>query len=332
MTPPRLLSALIAVAILALLGIVLGLWFWYRAPRRFRGGTSVAAAYDDWTRDGLLEDLWGEHIHLGHYGRPAGSRDFRQAKADFVRMLALWGGLDQLAPGSTVLDVGCGIGGSSRLLAREFGLRVIGISISPGQIERARSLTPQDLDCRFQVMDALALDLPDGSVDAVWTVEAAPHIADKQRFADELLRVLRPGGRLVAADWNRRDDHGRPYSSLEAWVLEQLQVQWAHPPFASIREVCRDLARADAAGGAPANPEWADWSVETLPSWPDSVLEGVRRPMAVLRHGPRGILKALREVPTILLMWWAFGTGLMQFGVFRLQRDGGDRDGLGRQV
>jgi MPBQ/MSBQ methyltransferase len=317
-----LFTAALAVAILAVLAVAVGLWFWYGAPRRFRGGRSVAAAYDDWTRDGLLEDLWGEHIHLGHYGRPAVRRDFRQAKADFVKVLARWGGLHQLPPGSIVLDVGCGIGGSSRLLAREFGLRVIGISISPGQIDRARSLTPSDLDCQFQMMDALDLDLPDGSVDAIWTVEAAPHIADKRRFAAELLRVLRPGGRLVAADWNRRDDRMRPYSPLEAWVLEQLQVQWAHPPFASIPEVCRDLAGAEAAVNGSTAPEWADWSRETLPSWPDSILEGLRRPMAVLRHGPGGILKALREVPTIVLMWWAFGTGLMQFGVFRLRLDG----------
>ena len=317
-------------AFVALALLMLGLWLWYRAPRRYRSGKSVANAYDDWTRDGLLEDLWGEHIHLGHYGRPAGRRDFREAKADLVRELARWGGLDQLPRGATVLDVGCGIGGSSRLLAREFGLRVIGISISPGQIERARSLTPADLGCRFEVMDALDLTLDDASVDAVWTVEAAPHIADKQRFAAELLRVLRPGGRLVAADWNRRDDQGRQFSPLEAWVLEQLQVQWAHPPFASIRDVCRDLEQA----GRPLvarGPEAGDWSRETLPSWPDSILEGVRRPMAVLRHGPGGLIKGLREIPTILLMWWAFGTGLMQFGVFRLQRAATNRGPAGDQ-
>ena len=316
-------------AFVALALLMLGLWLWYRAPRRYRSGKSVANAYDDWTRDGLLEDLWGEHIHLGHYGRPAGRRDFREAKADLVRELARWGGLDQLPRGATVLDVGCGIGGSSRLLAREFGLRVIGISISPGQIERARSLTPADLDCRFEVMDALDLTLADASVDAVWTVEAAPHIADKQRFAAELLRVLRPGGRLVAADWNRRDDQGRPFSPLEAWVLEQLQVQWAHPPFASIRDVCRDLEQAGRA--LARGPEAGDWSRETLPSWPDSILEGVRRPMAVLRHGPGGLIKGLREIPTILLMWWAFGTGLMQFGVFRLQRAATNRSPAGDQ-
>jgi MPBQ/MSBQ methyltransferase len=315
-----LISTLGTGTLLGLGLLVMGVWLWYRAPRRYRSGRSVATAYDDWTRDGLLEDLWGEHIHLGYYGRPAGRRDFREAKADLVRILARWGGLDQLPRGSTVLDVGCGIGGSSRLLAREFGLRVIGISISPGQIERARSLTPAELDCHFEVMDALNLDLADASVDAVWTVEAAPHIADKQRFAAELLRVLRPGGLLVAADWNRRDDHGRPFSPLESWVLEQLQVQWAHPPFASIRDVCRDLDRTG------LGPESGDWSRETLPSWPDSILEGVRRPMAQHCHGPGGLIKALREVPTILLMWWAFGTGLMQFGVFRLQGADADRD------
>jgi len=54
-------------------------------------------------------------------------------------------------------------------------------------------------------MDALALDLPDRGFDAVWSVEAAPHMPDKQRYVDELLRMLRPQGRLAMADWNRRD-------------------------------------------------------------------------------------------------------------------------------
>jgi MPBQ/MSBQ methyltransferase len=165
-------------------------------------------------------------------------------------------------------------------------------------------------------MDALALDLPDGSFDAVWTVECAPHIADKQRFANELLRVLKPGGLLVAADWNQRDDRQRPFSSLESWVLEQLRVQWAHPAFSSIASFCANLQ----ASGQPLKQlTTGDWSRETLPSWGDSVIEGLRRPGAVLGLGPRAVLKGLREVPTLLLMGWAFRRGLMQFGLFRVQ-------------
>ena len=64
----------------------------------------------------------------------------------------------------------------------------------------------------------------------------------------------------------------------------------------------------------------ADWTGATLPSWFDSIAEGLRRPGAVLGLGPKAVLQGLRETPTLLLMHWAFATGLMQFGVFRLSR------------
>jgi len=49
----------------------------------------------------------------------------------------------------------------------------------------------------------------------------------------------------------------------------------------------------------------------------DSIVEGARRPGAVLGLGPRAVIQGLRETPTLLLMHWAFRSGLMQFGVFR---------------
>jgi MPBQ/MSBQ methyltransferase len=54
-----------------------------------------------------------------------------------------------------------------------------------------------------------------------------------------------------------------------------------------------------------------------VPSWRDSIAEGVRRPLAVLSLGPGAVLQGLRETPTLLLMDWAFRHGLMRFGVFR---------------
>ena len=307
---------------LALVGLLLvGLLVWSKRDRAFESTASVAEAYDRWTDDQLLERLWGEHVHLGHYGNPPQRRDFRRAKEDFVHELVRWSGLDQLPPGSRVLDVGCGIGGSARILARDYGLDVLGISISPGQIRRAQELTPKGLSCRFAVMDALNLQLSEGSFDAVWSVEAGPHMPDKQRYADELLRVLRPGGLLAVADWNRRDAAVQPLNRLERWVMHQLLVQWAHPEFASIPGFRRNLerspwSRGPASGGAML-VDTGDWSRETLPSWIDSIVEGARRPLAVLGLGPKAVLMGLRETPTLLLMHWGFDTGMMQFGVFR---------------
>ena len=121
---------------------------WRRHQRAYSDSASVAEAYDRWTDDALLEALWGEHVHLGHYGSPPRQRDFRAAKEDLVHALVHWSGLDGLPPGSRILDVGCGIGGSARILARDYGFNVLGISISPAQIARAQTLTPPDLEER----------------------------------------------------------------------------------------------------------------------------------------------------------------------------------------
>ena len=229
--------------------------------------------------------------------------------------LVRWSGLDQLPPGSKVLDVGCGIGGSARILARDYGFDVLGISISPLQIERARALTPAGLSCTFAVMDAMALELPNATFAGVWSVEACPHMPDKQGYADELLRVLAPSGYLAVADWNRRDPADGAMNRLERLVMQQLLEQWAHPEFASIQSLQRHLEGSRHAAGIRIDT--ADWSQATLPSWFDSIAEGARRPAAILGLGPQALVAALREVPTILLMQWAFATGLMQFGVFR---------------
>ena len=310
MTSSAVLGLAIGLPVAAVAAIVI----WSKRNRAYHSSESVAAAYDAWTEDRLLENLWGEHVHLGHYGDPPRRRDFRDAKADFVHALVHWSGLDQLPAGSKVLDVGCGIGGSARILAQDYGLDVVGISISPAQVARATALTPDRLNCRFAVMDALDLQLSDQSFDGVWSVEAGPHMPNKQQYADELLRVLKPGGTLAVADWNRRDSSDGEMNRQERWVMHQLLTQWAHPEFSSIKGFHRNL-EVSAFQRGPIEVD--DWTRATLPSWIDSIVEGVRRPGAVLSLGPAAVLQGLRETPTLLLMHWAFATGLMQFGVFR---------------
>lgn len=297
--------------------ITIGIALYLFTARRYQSAESVANSYDQWTEDGILEFYWGEHIHLGHYGSPPQRKDFITAKEDFVHEMVRWGGLDKLPTGTTLLDVGCGIGGSSRILAKDYGFAVTGVTISPQQVQRAQELTPEGVNATFKVDDAMALSFPDASFDIVWSIEAGPHMPDKAVFAKELMRVLKPGGVLVVADWNQRDDRVKPLNRWERPVMQQLLDQWSHPAFSSIEGFSELLAQTGLVEGEVVT---ADWTAETLPSWLDSIWQGIARPQGLIQFGISGLIKSLREVPTLLLMRLAFGTGLCRFGMFRATR------------
>lgn len=297
--------------------LALGIAVYLSTARNYQSADSVANSYDEWTEDGILEFYWGEHIHLGHYGSPPKSKEFIAAKYDFVDEMVRWGGLDELPTGTTLLDVGCGIGGSSRILAKDYNFDVTGVTISPQQVKRAQELTPEGVEAKFLVDDAMALSFPDASFDVVWSVEAGPHMPDKAVFAQELLRVLKPGGILVVADWNQRDDRIVPLNFWEKPVMKQLLDQWSHPAFSSIEGFSELLAKTGLVEGEVVTD---DWTKETLPSWIDSIWQGIIKPKGLVMFGFAGLIKSLREVPTILLMRLAFGNGLCRFGMFRATR------------
>jgi MPBQ/MSBQ methyltransferase len=101
--------------------------------------------------------------------------------------------------GMYVLDLGCGLGGSSRYLAAECGCRVAAIDLTPNFVEVARILTARcGLADRidFRQANALALPFQDSSFDHVWSYAVTMNIADKEGLGREVARVLKPGGRL----------------------------------------------------------------------------------------------------------------------------------------
>ncbi len=310
------MDLLLSTVQITTVALVIGVIVYFLTPRRYESADTVADSYDEWTQDGVLEYYWGEHIHLGHYGSPPTNKGFLEAKVDFVHEMVRWGGLDKLPKGTRVLDVGCGIGGSSRILAEDYGFDVTGITISANQVKRANELTPEGVSAKFQVDDAMALSFPDGSFDVVWCIEAGPHMPDKAVFAGELMRVLKPGGNLVVADWNQRDDRQVPLNSWEKPVMKQLLEQWSHPAFASIEGFSELL---EATGKVEGEVVTADWSKETLPSWLDSIWQGIIKPQGLLKFGIAW-LRSVREVPTLILMRIAFGSGLCRFGMFKATR------------
>ena len=102
-----------------------------------------------------------------------------------------------------VLDVGSGIGGTSRCLAMEFGCRVTGIDLTDEYCRAAEMLSSKvglaDL-VDYRQGDATNLPFDDGVFDVVWTEHVAMNIPDKRRFYSEMYRVLKPGGTLAIYD------------------------------------------------------------------------------------------------------------------------------------
>ncbi|MBA3691082.1 MAG: methyltransferase domain-containing protein [Actinobacteria bacterium] len=129
-------------------------------------------------------------VRLETYDEDLGQAGWLQAAE--AREFASWLGTDL----TSILDVACGSGGISALLARETGTAVTGVDNDPRAIEAAIARgTPR---CTFQVTDANEpLLFDDGSFDAVFSNDSAHHLRDRAAALRDWARLLRPGGRVL---------------------------------------------------------------------------------------------------------------------------------------
>jgi MPBQ/MSBQ methyltransferase len=270
-------------------------------------------------------------LHAGHYGDPVVKKDFRAAKVDLIDEIIKWG---VTLPGSAIagrlestgqvpaadvvkiLDVGCGIGGSSRHLAKRWPttVHVIGVTISDAQLERATLLAQaQRIDnVTFLRCDADHMTFPDASFDIVWAMEMEMYMPDKEHFVREVVRVLKPGGLFIIIGWNVRDTRDAPLSKREAAHLRLLVDEWCHANFTSIRDYVDILSR----NGFDAVVA-ADWTTATLPSWRGAVWAGFRDPRGLMSLNVRQLWGATRDAYTILRFGAGFRSGLCQYGLIR---------------
>lgn len=179
--------------------------------------------------------FWGVEKNLSiHYGfHDRKHRSHGDALTNMNRVLAR---ICRIKPGDTILDAGCGIGGSAIWLAKSFGVSVTGINIHEMQIEIAREMAirnnADDL-VKFTSGDFTNTRFFQNSFDVVWALESICYAEKKRDFLCEAKRILKNKGRIVVADGflkkaglteNEKDD-------VDRWL-----GGWAVPNLASVDE------------------------------------------------------------------------------------------------
>ena len=126
---------------------------------------------------GVPGEIWYEHWHRYHFAAP-------------------------LVAGGNVLDIACGAGYGSALLARR-ALHVTGADISQEAVDHARGRYASLANVEFRQADCAHLPFGDATFDAVVSFETIEHIAAQETFLDEVRRVLKPGGIVILSCPNK---------------------------------------------------------------------------------------------------------------------------------
>ncbi|CAA7015941.1 unnamed protein product [Microthlaspi erraticum] len=160
----------------------------------------VNTYYDLATR--FYEFGWGESFHFAHRWKGESLRESIKRHEHFIALQ-----LD-VKPGYKVLDVGCGIGGPMREIARFSNVCVTGVNNNEYQIKRGKKLNQLaglDQACNFVKANFMQMPFPDNSFDAVYAIEATCHAPDVYGCYKEIYRVLKPGQQFALYEWGLND-------------------------------------------------------------------------------------------------------------------------------
>ncbi len=269
---------------------------------------NIQKFYDASTK--LWEETWGEHMHHGYYG-PDGTaeKDHHQAQVDLIEEFLRWG---HVTSPQKILDVGCGVGGSSLYLANKFGAEVAGITLSPVQVSRANTRAIEsgmDKIAHFSVADAMNPPFPDESFDLVWSLESGEHMPDKKRFLQTYFDLLKPGGTFLMATWCHRA--APPELTVdERNTLEKIYRAY-HLPYIIDIPMYEKLAQQ--AGFHEI--ESADWTEAVAPFW-QAVVRSVFSVKSISGLAQAG-LTTIRGAIAMSLMISGYRSGLIRFGLLQ---------------
>ena len=262
---------------------------------------------------GLWEKIWGEHMHHGYYGRSGNYKvERREAQIALIEELLLWAGVKVNNPPQNIIDVGCGIGGSTLYLGNKFNANARGITLSPVQASRAKERAKEqglETQVDFEVANALKMPFEDNSFDLVWSLESGEHMPDKTKFLQECYRVLQPGGKLILATWCHRETSVLgELTTSEIKHLKEIYRVYCLPYVISLSEY---FAIAKSCGFKHIKAD--DWSTQVAPFW-DVVIDSAFNLEAITGLVEAG-WQTIESALSLNLMSRGYSCGLIRYGL-----------------
>jgi cyclopropane fatty-acyl-phospholipid synthase-like methyltransferase len=202
--------------------------------------------------------------------------------------------LADFAPNQEVLDVGCGVGTTALLLAKRFGCRVTAVDIDPRMVEQTKTrVAAAGLNEQIQVdrADIQALPYSAASFDRV-VVEAVTMFVDRARAASEIVRVCRPGGRVLEHEFIYR----RPPTPDVRQIFEGEVCPGIR--FDSVDDWCQLFAAAGLVNLRHVSGSFVMMSIAGM--WRDEGPKNLGRMMLTLGTRPAYIRKMAWLLPRIL--------------------------------
>lgn len=187
-----------------------------------KGGEKMKTMVNDFydVATDFYEYGWGDSFHFYTIDKGASARDAIVKHQIFLAMKLA------LTPQDTVLDMGCGVGGPARTIARFSKAKIVGVNNNDYQLQRADILTGKaklSHLCTFVKGDFTKLSQEADSFDKAYSFEATCHALKKTEPYGEAYRILKPGGLFAIYEWVLKADKYDPKKPEHVKISEDIQ-------------------------------------------------------------------------------------------------------------
>ncbi len=179
-------------------------------------------------------------LHFGYYDERA-----KNHRASLARMNEILAEAVHISGSDRILDAGCGYGGSAMWLAATYGCPVDGVTLTPLHAQKAeRYVKERGLEEKVKIFEGDFTELPftEKSYDVYWAHESLVHASNLDVVLKEAARLLKPGGRIVIAEYTLRESP--PLDDSEREYIKPWLGGWAMPKLLTRGEYTQALEKA----------------------------------------------------------------------------------------